>query len=198
MAGAVNVLATYKISAGGVTYATWDPAHKGASITLSGGNLTASLSSGQSSVVATLGKSSGKWYWEETIVSGADARAHGIANDITSTVTSVNLAGTSGSWAYISFLGGGYSWTNGGGSNNANPYTVGDVIGFALDATGGTLKFYKNNVLQSSAGFTGLAASTYYPACGSYGNNAFSSTVNFGATTMTYTAPSGYNQGVYL
>lgn len=180
----------------GITYATWDPLHKGVSVVLSGGNLTISDSGGNACAVATIGKSSGKWYWEITILSGADSRAHGIADDITSTVTSGNMASNTHSWAYISFLGAGYSWTNGGGSNNANPYTIGDVIGFALDMGAGTLKFYKNNVLQVSAGFTGLTG-TIYPASGTYSNNAFSAVANFGATTMAYTAPAGYNQGVF-
>src|SRR3989344_5257710 len=51
------------------TFATWNPSDKSASITFSGSDLTATgPTSGSTffSVRATIGKSSGKWYWEST------------------------------------------------------------------------------------------------------------------------------------
>ena len=58
-----------------ITYATWNPSDKGTNITLSNGNLTvAKGNAGWESVRATIGVSSGKWYWEvtaNTYVSGA-------------------------------------------------------------------------------------------------------------------------------
>lgn len=49
------------------TYATLNPSDKDAAITLSGGDLTmSSATNAWRSVRATIGKSSGKWYWEVT------------------------------------------------------------------------------------------------------------------------------------
>lgn len=52
----------------GTTYATWNPADKSADITLSLGNLKATqTTSSWDSVRSTIGKTSGKWYWEYTM-----------------------------------------------------------------------------------------------------------------------------------
>jgi len=58
----------------------------------------------------------------------------------------------------------------------------------------GTLICYKNNVSQGTI-YTGLTG-TLYPMLVV---NSTSPTIvaNFGATTMTYSAPAGYNQGLY-
>jgi hypothetical protein len=55
------------------TFATWNPSDKNANVTLSGGNLTASVASWTTHYAAraTIWKSSGKWYWEVTVVSNA-------------------------------------------------------------------------------------------------------------------------------
>lgn len=51
-----------------ITYATWNPADKGANITLSGGNLTATTSAfAWDAVRTTISKSTGKWYFEMSI-----------------------------------------------------------------------------------------------------------------------------------
>ncbi|WP_024834549.1 hypothetical protein [Ruminiclostridium josui] len=58
---------------------TWNPTDKEWGVTLSNGNLTATISGLSSGVRASLGKSSGKWYWECTV----DNRGYseiGIAN----------------------------------------------------------------------------------------------------------------------
>lgn len=57
---------------GGRVYATWNPADKGGGVILLNGNRSVSLSTTPTdggSVRSTIGKSSGKWYWEVTVTS---------------------------------------------------------------------------------------------------------------------------------
>jgi len=73
-------------------------------------------------------------------------------------------------------------------------YTAGDIIGIALDMDGGTVTFYKNNTSQGQA-FSGITG-TVFATAGS-GGTTTGLVANFGATTLTYTPPSGYNAGLY-
>lgn len=189
---AANQQALFMVApSAGVTYATWNPADKGAGITLSGGNLVATTSTTAASVRATIGKSSGKWYWEYTVTNTTTLQiGSGVGT------ASASLAGTPGvvdnlAWGYVALDGKVYN--NGTTAATYVTYTNPDVIGVALDMDSGTLQFYKNNTLQGTAA-TGLTG-TYYPMVG--GNNTSGITANFGASAMTYTAPSGFTQGLY-
>lgn len=185
-------------AAAGVTYATWDPADKGSNVTLSNGNLTAAIANGstQASTKATIGKSSGKWYWElkfDSTTSGSHVTV-GIASSAIAVNGYIGLNATN----YSYFSGNGQKYNNAGGAAYGATWTTGDVIGIALDMTGGTLTFYKNNVSQGTA-YTGLSG-TFYPAVGGDASGAgttCTTTVNFGATALTYSPPAGYNAGVY-
>ena len=171
------------VAGGSVTYATWNPADKHASVTLSGGDLTAASTGG--SVRSTIGKSSGKWYWE--VVTTTAVAMPGITDISTSLVS---YLGSSGTTSYGWYAGDGYLY------NAAVPYalvstfTTGQVLGFALDMDNGTLGLYKANTLYYT--LTGLTG-TYYAGTGYSG----STTANFGATALTYTPPSGYASGLY-
>lgn len=173
-----------------VTYATWNPADKNANITLSNGNLTATNSVANCAVRATIGKTTGKWYWEITNGS-VNEQDIGVGN------ASMTLNGYVGKDAN----GVGYDSSDGklykgdvAVATGGATYTAADIIGFALDVDAGTLKVYKNNTLQYTYtyGFTG----TIYPALGAFA--AASGTANFGATALTYSPPAGYNAGVYV
>lgn len=170
-------------------YATWNPSDKSSNITLSNGNLTCDMSANLSgSVRATLGKSSGKWYWECTPTHTSNWI--GIANSSAS-LTDEFAASTDG-WAYRNT---GVKSKNGDTAYGAS-YTTSDVIGIALDMDGGTITFYKNNASQGVA-FTGLTG-TMYPAWGIHTSTNLKGVIaNFGATALTYTPPAGYNAGVY-
>ena len=176
------------------TYATLNPSDKNANVTLSGGNLTMVTSDASwCAVRATIGVSSGKWYWEITNTTTLNSYwSRWVAN---SSATLSNHCG---------FDINGWGWYNDWSStlkfNNNTPSAYwalsssGDVIGFALDMGAGTIICYKNNVSQWTM-YTGLTG-TLYPMLVV---NSTSPTIvaNFGATTMAYTAPSGYNQGLY-
>ena len=182
-------------ASGSHTYATWDPANKGADITLSNGNLTATETvSAAEFVRSTLSKSTGKWYWEITITT-----APGVGNYYVGIVNSSAVPGTEGvgyttnGWGYR----GNGQKVNGTGFVYGATYTTGDVIGIALDMDVGTLIFYKNNVSQGTA-FTGLSGTMFAGVTPSQGSGITGvMTANFGATALTYSPPVGYNAGLY-
>jgi hypothetical protein len=166
-------------------YCTWNPLKQSASgVTLTNGNLEASISTSQSSVLGTFGLSSGKWYWENTILAFNNMQL-GIAKDNVSLATFIG--GDALGWSMHS---NGKTYNNLVSTTYGATYGLNDVIGIALDADNGTLTFYKNGTSQGTA-FTGLTSGPYFPA--------FSCTdvspkvaANFGQRPFAYTAPSGF------
>lgn len=170
----------------GVTYATWNPSDKSADITLSGGDLVGDITNPNEGYVrGTQGKSSGKPYWEITLTTNGDQ------------VVGIDTLGTGLENAYgiILLTGAGLTYIDGAYNSNLGvTFAQGDKVGLALDCGAHTLDFYKNNTNIGT--ITGLGSYTWYPRWGDYRNTA-TGTANFGATTMAYTAPSGYDQGWY-
>jgi len=172
------------------TYATFDSAACATNYTLSNGDLTVtSNASGYNSCRATVGKSTGKWYWEITLDSGAGDGMYGIIDSTESWSTKYPGETSLGFGNYI----------NGQYINNANFYAcgtafgAGTVLGYALDMTAGTIKQYVNGSYQCtmSASLTG----TWYPAL-SHGGAGNVDTANFGASAFAYSVPSGYEPGL--
>lgn len=175
----------------GKTYATWNPADKAASFALSSGNLVNTTSNVAGQVRGTIGKSSGKWYWEFVLSGSITANVTGVSK----TTSSVNTAtgNDTSSWGYNN---NGLLYTNSSGSAYGSSSVAGDVIGVALDMNAGTLVFYKNGVSMGVAA-TGLSG-TLYPSSGMRnGGSGVVVTANFGATPFTYAPPAGYNFGLY-
>lgn len=182
-----------------VVYATWNPADKSAGITLTNGNLTEEGSDG-GSVRSTLGKSSGKWYWEIRFpdISNCE-KTVGIANG--SHDLSQACGDTADSWCYYGVTGD--KRTNASddsyGSLYGSTFGFTNTIGVALDMDNGKVFFAKNNVWQGSGNpvtganpaFSGLTGTIY--ACIGSGLNG-KATANFGATSFVYTPPSGYTR----
>lgn len=171
------------------TSATWDPANFDSSFTLSNGNLTATKNTQNwANGRATIGKSSGKWYWEYHINQNVYHMV-GIESGSCSTVD----------WTCADT----YMWYGEVGNKvrngtqfayAASGYTTNDIVGVAWDADGGTIEFFKNGVSQGVA-FTGISG-TYYPVETALfvGDGV---TVNFGATPFTYSVPAGFCAGVW-
>jgi len=165
-------------------YATLNTLDKGGGVTLTNGSLNYAVSSGAvDSVRATIGISSGKWYWEGQIT-GVDQEIFGIANASASTNTYVG--GDANGWGFGTS---GNKYNNNTATSYGSSCTSSDVIGVAFDADNGTLTFYKNGSSLGTA-YSGLTTGvTYFPAVGS--NNS-AGVVNFGQRPFVYTAPSGY------
>jgi hypothetical protein len=179
-------------------YATWNGVAIGIDATLSSGNLNIAYgtASTRTGTAATMGMSSGKYYWEISTVtqSGTFEPLIGVVNTTLNSSTSSGIGiypgYTANGWGYDAADGNKY--TNGTGSAYGATWTSSDVIGVAFDADNGTLTFYKNNVSQGTA-FTGLTSGPYFPAIGD-GSTAgtFTMSANFGQRPFTYTPPTGY------
>jgi hypothetical protein len=176
-------------------YATLNPLAIGSDATLSNGNLDVSYGTGSTRGIttATIGMSSGKWYWEATFTASSATNTDGAVGITTTEFGGTNYPGhQSTSWGY---LGNGNKYNNGSGSSYGDTFGAGDVIGIAFDADGGNLYFYKNGVAQNSgtAAYTSLTSGPYYAAVGDGSTGStFSASFNFGQRAFAYSAPSGY------
>jgi len=152
-------------------------------ITISAANLNlAGASSDWAACRATIGVTSGKWYWECTRT-GASNLIFGIGLNSTTLVN----AYSSTSYGYFST---GDKYSNNVSSAYGASFTSGDVIGVAFDADAGTLTFYKNNTSQGTA-YTGLTSGPYFPLNQLYTTGSTAS-INFGQRPFAYTPPSGF------
>ena len=181
--------------------------------TFSEGNLKITTISGASSYnQATIGVSTGKWFWEVKYVSDTDGSSNyariGIA-DIDPPNTG-GLGETEGI-AYEAING--RKKLRGSQSTYGDTYAPGDIIGVALNLDDNELTFYKNGTAQNSG--TAIDISSYTPKTGfwhpafNYDDGSHSGVLeaNFGSPSFSissgnadgngygnfeYTVPSGY------
>ena len=166
-------------------YAVLNPLATAAAGTLSDGNLQI-LSSGHDASSATIGVSSGKWYWEyqftgTTLYSGITATP----NDtyyIGSTVGSIGIAIDGG--MYMDTVHSNQATTG------FTPMVYGDIIGNELDLDNGTFRHYVNGAVQPYATQSLDTSKTWFAAGSSYGNGYI--TFNFGQKAFHMQAPSGF------
>ena len=152
-------------------------------ITISGANLNlAGASTDWAACRATIGVTSGKWYWECTRT-GSSNLIFGIGLNS----TTLTYAYSSTSYGYFST---GDKYSNNVSSAYGASFASGDVIGVAFDADAGTLTFYKNNTSQGTA-FTGLTSGPYFPLNQVYTTGSTAS-INFGQRPFSYTPPTGF------
>jgi hypothetical protein len=145
-----------------------------------GGNLNYSVGNGGSSE-GTYGVSSGKWYWECTVTTGANP---GIG---------VHQTGSVGRFVNeIGYCPDGTKYVGATNSAYGATYTTNDVIGVALDMDGGTVTFYKNNVSQGSLALSGASITSGTPFWGSGGAITQTGSANFGQRPFSYTPPTGF------
>jgi hypothetical protein len=192
------------ISGGGGGPVTWDGSHKSTNFTLSGGNLTATATgtntNGQNTR-STTSHSSGKYYIELSLTTVAVAAdyAFGIANSSQANDNSFLGDGTQN----------GYAWyiVSQVVFNNANVHTIqscgaGHVAQMAID-TGAKLVWFNcdngnwnnnaaNDPAAGSGGFDFSALTGAYFIALEMEDNTDASTVNFGATSFSFTPPSGF------
>lgn len=171
---------------------TWNPDDKGTNITLSNNNLTAKHTTGNAMVRATVGKSTGKWYWETCINETTDVNYGSLIVD---SIKDVNVS------PYDTTIGQRTMYYNDTKNSNqgfivynSNPsdntvlvrglpiYNVGDILGVSidLDVTPKKAKFYKNGIFIGECPI--MISGLVYPACGSGSSENGITTANFGAT----------------
>ena len=167
-------------------YCTMNPLSN--SGTLTNGNLdfVANATGASRSIFATLGVSSGKWYWEMTVTTVGNSYYPGLGIE-TNTAASPDVQSGDSVTGYM-YLVSGSKYNGGTLSSYGATYNNGDVIGVALDMDAGTITFYKNNTSQGQAfsGITGTARPVVV------GSGSTAGTMNFGQRPFAYTAPSGF------
>ena len=177
------------------SYATLNPLDKNSGITLTNGNLDASMPTQVQNVYGTVSVSSGKYYWETTINSLSGRIIIGVGNAVDPS-WNLDPASSATLWGYYSVNG---NKTNGGSVAYGNSYTTGDVIGVAVDMDNLKIWFSKNGTWQASgdpaagtnAAFTNLSGSVR-PVYNQQLTNAVTISCNFGQRPFAYTAPSGF------
>ena len=160
---ATNLVATDKMKDSPTNnFCTLNPLNLVTNTTLSEGNLQGDCtSSNDGAALGTMSVSSGKWYWE---VLQTTANAN---NDISCGVMELSrkmAPQTVGGDIYPnSYLYGNDGWNAKYNSTTStiNTYGAGDIIGWALDLDGNTLKIYKNNSLEYT--YTSGVSGTFTP-----------------------------------
>lgn len=164
-------------------YCVWNPLQTGG--TLTDGNLVST--NNDSTTHGTFAVSSGKFYWEQYIVTVGTNQVIGVIKD-----TSRMTDGSWGGSDVFAYFNNGNKYGAGANVAYGATYTTGDTIGIALDLDNNTLTFYKNGTSQGVA-FSGsqISGLTLQPVYYAYGSGAAAS-VNFGQQPWTYTPPSGF------
>ena len=128
-------------------------------LTISNGNLsiTGNSSSAWRSLPATLGVSSGKWYYEAKIKSFSTGLHLGIIDY--SQVPNSNAYAYQYSRAYM-YKDDGNKANNNTSSSYGNSFTTGDIIGVAMDLDNNKIYFSKNGTFQNSGDPTSGATGT--------------------------------------
>jgi hypothetical protein len=174
-------------------YCTWNPLWKSDSI-LSDGNLTAQRTTGSDRTcpLATIGVSSGKWYWEHVFTAVQTYCYVGVAEISMSAATYGGTAGTP-SLATEIVIGTGasspYNGTiaTGGSATSAGTYSIGTVVGVALDLASATktITFYANGTSTGDTR-TITSSNTLFPLVGFYNSGSNSVNSNFGQRAFAY------------
>jgi hypothetical protein len=158
---------------------------------LSNANLTAALTATSqiNAIASSPLPTSGKWYWETTVV----ASNNGVSIGVNSAPAQQTIAGATTGYGYYNATGNKYLATVSSAYGTAW-YGVSrtDVIGTAYDADTGQLSFYLNGVSQGVAA-TLTTGVSYYPE-GSHESGTGSHTQhwNFGQRPFAYTPPTGF------
>ena len=190
-------------SATTANYCVWSPINKSSTQNVTNGNLTASSSGGTSygALCATMGVTSGKWYWEMLYTRNGTSNSPviGFGNDL------FTYTNPPGGYLGSDLNAGGVNVFNGNAAINGTSTAYGsaiatnDIVMFAMDLD--NRKFYvgKNGTWFNSGNpvtqanpwsySATIVGSTFFPAV-----NMFNDTgdTNFGQRPFTYTPPTGF------
>ena len=100
-------------------------------------------------VMATIGASSGKYYWEVKV--NALASNYGTIGIVGTQATASTQFITSNANEYMYYSPGSLNYNGGSVSSGYASYTAGDIIGVAMDLDNNRLFFSKNGTFQNSA-----------------------------------------------
>jgi hypothetical protein len=193
---------TDTISAVAATPATWDPAAKSTNFTLSNSNKTATVPvdpGGDCMVIGTLGKTTGKWYFEVAATMGTVFHAVGVglANSLPADYT---IPGSATNTA-ITYHGNSLVYRNSGNDGGVNQVewdnTTGTkIIGVAFDADADKVWFaiantYAGSPTAGTGGHAPTGITTYYPLYMAR-TPGEPGTLRTLTADMTYSPPTGF------
>lgn len=189
-------------------YSTFNYYNKHSTINVTKGALSAFTSTDIAawrSVVATMGVSYGKWYCEFEVISGNTS--NGIMIGTVSQTYSAYEPSTTAPVLYPGYIDGSYGYYGFNGNiyhksaskSYGSTYTMGDIIGMAMDIDNRRLYFSKNGVWQNSgnpelgtnpAATLSAISAAWFPAIGLYRTQSV--VANFGQKPFVFTAPIGF------
>lgn len=186
---------------------TLNPSNKSALIALSGGNLIATMTTTdgvESTALGTTSVTTGKYYWETTIIcvvlnSGAGP---GIGNASTS-VTTTGLGDQNNSIGW--YGNSGVVWNNSAAGTHWEAWASGDVLALALDLPNGKIhgrvnagnwnNIVGNDPATNTGGFVlpGTVTVPLFPGVSVFNTNLPDvATMRFASSSWTFAAPSGF------
>jgi len=169
-------------------YATLNPL-KNTGNTLSNGNLDVSIASTHWTT-STIAFTTGKWYAEFTVGSTGTIQMFGICSADFFGSELVYPWGTPSAKDVTYYVADGRVYVSAVNTGNTSSASAGDVISFAVDADTRSVAIRKNNTLLTTK--TIAASTAGYVFYVSSGGGSCTATLNFGARSFAYTAPSGF------
>jgi len=162
--------------------------------TLSNGNLNIQGSTAYRTIPATVGITSGKYYWEYYL------RSYDTGTDVHLGICLGNFSDFRDTWVLSTQYGWGFT-CQGGYAYHNNSATISlttarsdnDTIGFTFDADNGNLYVYVNGEILNGGSpiFTGLTSGPYYPFV-TTGTSAGYIECNFGQKPFRFSVPVNY------
>jgi len=192
---------TINVVSGSLT-STWNPSDKSSTITLSSGNLVATISTGFSDVggVRAMTAKTGKYYFEAIFSNLASCSSSGIGVATLGQTIGASLGGDSVSAGY--YKDGSIVYDN-STVQTGSSFTNGDIIGVAFDTTSHVAYFSKNNTWQltanpstNSGGVSFVTTSAVSPKGFLQffvGSPACSVELRASAGSQTYAPPTGFS-----
>jgi len=184
-------------------YAIWNEDDKSSVIYLDAEKLQTTTTIGgigNALIRSSIGKSSGKWYYEVTMNEIGDGEDIVVFVGVATSAVSVDsiLGADANGWnREVNF---GFKLHNNVAAAYGSAFANGNVAGVALNMDDGEITIYKNGVSEGVM-YTGLSGEIFpcigFSASPSGTHVACDLTTNFGASAFAYSVPSGYNSGLY-
>jgi len=142
--------------------------------------------------LATIGVSTGKWYWEVGFAGGTFANNPTVGVAV-SAWSNVNTDPTGAATPFSHLVGGvGSFYNNGTATVNAITFGPGDTVGLALNCDTNVISFYKNNTLIGTAQSID-SGQTWFPFHANSSFTALTQYANYGQQPFVYpTLPTGF------
>jgi hypothetical protein len=186
--------------------AIWNQLDLSATVTLSGGNLTASFGAGGSGVRSTMSVSSGKYYWEFAF--GPSLQSNTVCGLATAAASLTGIPTTAAGSAIINGSGTvNINGTQQGATGLLGGFGSGGIACFAFDATaqliwvrnGAAGNWNGSGTANPATGTGGFSTAALTGSLFAYAGATTSSTAvtaNFGASAFTGAVPSGFASGI--